>query len=352
MHLVLVLSCPFHSFQSVYALIVQHVRPSPRDARRLVCAVHIDNQMILCGNLRAIVFESRHILVVPVEEVHFEALHAHLGIMAADILHILLKCQETCPENDIDTLRLGILHYAFEVDLRIQHHQVLTLACSPAVVHNDIFNTVGCGEIDIIFICLSVDSGLEIHALDVPVIPPVPSHFARLYPGCVLHFGRLCQQPGEIAFGNCKVAAHYEKSPRESPCPFCLCDVIFALGYHKLDVVVASGSLCFRILGLHALERCARIRVEEEEAREGVDIDFAYADFQPFTGIDKQRGEGEPARIESGKFALRVDILEGIEILGSYVSIGTASHIRGKASVVVCKIHLHLFAFDDDSLFP
>ena len=52
----------------------------------------------------------------------------------------------------------------------------------PSFIQHNKLQSVPAGEIDIIFIRIHVDTGFKRHSFQIPVIPPIPCHFACLYP--------------------------------------------------------------------------------------------------------------------------------------------------------------------------
>ena len=61
-------------------------------------------------------------------------------------------------------------------------HEVGTIGVVPSFVEHDVRYVIFRSEIDIIFICSSIDSCLEINTFQVPVAPPVPRYFSRTNP--------------------------------------------------------------------------------------------------------------------------------------------------------------------------
>ena len=84
------------------------------------------------------------------------------------------------PQNDPDIFLLGIGRQFVHVDFRNDLQHVPQLV--PAFIENDVGQTVFRGKVDVILIRLRVDSSLEVHAVNIVEVPPVPSHFPWLDP--------------------------------------------------------------------------------------------------------------------------------------------------------------------------
>ena len=166
----------------MHALVIYDVRPCPVQSGRLVGAVEINEEVIFGSHLGSTPVEIHHRLVIPVHEIHLETLHSHLGIMTADILHVPVESQIAGPEDDAHTALLSILAKHRDVNLRNHLHKVGLLVHSPALIEDDILDTVGGSKINVVFVGLVVDSGTEIHTIEIPVIPPVPGNLSRTHP--------------------------------------------------------------------------------------------------------------------------------------------------------------------------
>ena len=70
---------------------------------------------------------------------------------------------------------------------------------SPAFIEDDIFDAMLLGEVDVVLVGVVVDAGAEVHPVEVPSVPPVPSDFSRLHPAEILRWiGRLAKLPDHI----------------------------------------------------------------------------------------------------------------------------------------------------------
>lgn len=150
----------------------------------------IHQQAVFGPHFRRTAVESDHHLIVPVHEIDLKAFDPHLGIVAADILHVAVECPVTRPENDADMAFRCVCDDTRQVYFRNHLHQVRPFVHSPAFVQNDVFDTVfGC-EINVVFIGFRVYSRRKVHTIEIPCIPPVPCHLAGFHPTEITRRGR------------------------------------------------------------------------------------------------------------------------------------------------------------------
>ena len=187
LHLIETYVTAFQAFQTVHALSVEHIGPFPVDAGGYVEAVKVEHEMIAGSSLRSPVHKLFHDLVVAVEEIDFESFDSHFRIMAADIFKVFFKRSESGPENYANTLVCSIFHNARHVYFGHDAEKFPAARHAPAVIHNHVLDAVFSREVYVVFVCLLVHSSLKVHSVNVPVVPPVPGHFARFYPGSVAY---------------------------------------------------------------------------------------------------------------------------------------------------------------------
>ena len=171
--------------------------------------MEIQHHPVFCRNLRSLLAEVHHLLVIPVEKIHLESLETHLGIMTADILHIAGECLITGPENQAYTPLPGIICKHLEVNLGNHLHKVSLEVHGPALVENHVLDSLSGGEVDIVFVGVVVDSGLEVNPIEIPVIPPVPGHLARAHPAVVGAVVRSGELPDHVVDGEVNVIVHH-----------------------------------------------------------------------------------------------------------------------------------------------
>ena len=166
----------------MYTFVVYDIGPSAVQSGRFVSPVEINQKPIAGSHFRSSGVEVHDNLVVSVHIIDLEALDPHLRIVPADILHISVKCPITGPQNDADTFLLSVLDKSWHVYFWNYLKQIRFLPYGPAMVENNIFNVVGCCEINVVFVGFSVYSCLEVHTVEIPPVPPVPCHFSWFDP--------------------------------------------------------------------------------------------------------------------------------------------------------------------------
>ena len=334
----------------MHALGIQDIRPGTVDAGRLVGSVKVKDKAVFCGSLRSPVIESGHQAVIPVHKIDFEALHSHFGVMPAHVFHIPFESGISGPEYDADILRSGIVHYPLHIDFRIYLQQVLPFADSPAVIENHIFDSVRRSKVDVILVSPGVDAGLEIHTVDIPVVPPVPRNLARLYPGYVLYFGRLSKEPYGIALGNTGVGSYDTGPPRESPRSIHTHKEVLIFDDLSLDIVVTSIHDSLRARGKHRLQRILCFPLVEIHTGVIIQVDIGYAELHTLSRIHHKRQESKPSRIESGNRGHGIEIFEGMEKLRPEIAVNPFLDIRKGHGPVLREIVGDLFPADTERL--
>lgn len=145
-------------------------------------AVHVEEQAVFGGRFREAVGEIGDLLVVAVEEIDLEALDPHLRVVLADAFEVAFRGIETGPEDDAHAAFLAVGDQFGQVDFGDDLEKVGLFVHGPAFVEDDVFDAVVGGEVDVVFIGFVVDSRLEVHAVEVPGVPPVPGHLAGFDP--------------------------------------------------------------------------------------------------------------------------------------------------------------------------
>ena len=173
---------PLHLFKPVHTLEVHDIRVGALESGRLVGTVEVHQQVVFGAHLGRPAEPVGHRLVVAIHEIHLEALDAHLGVVSADILHILRKRPPASPEDDAHTAPGGIRNQFGEVNLRHLQHEVVGIFHCPSLVENHILDAVLRSEVDVVAVGFVIDAGLEIHTLQVPRVPPFPGDLTGPYP--------------------------------------------------------------------------------------------------------------------------------------------------------------------------
>ena len=116
----------------------------------------VEDEMVLGRELGQVVHHVDDSLVIGVEEVYLESLDSEFRVMGEGLRCLLLGTAGVAPEDDPDILAVSVSHDLFEVEAVAELHQ---RACAPAGIHKDVFEIVGCGEIDEIFVGGGVGGG-------------------------------------------------------------------------------------------------------------------------------------------------------------------------------------------------
>ncbi len=341
---------PFHLLQSVHPFEIQHVRPGAVQTGRLVRPVQVEHQPMAGGRLGDAVVEGRRQLVIAVHEVDLEPLDPHGGVVGAHPFHVAVEGPVAGPEDDADPFSGGVTDDLGQVDLGIDLHQVLALLRGPAVVQNHVFDPQAGGEVDVVLIGGSVDARAEIHARDIPVVPPVPGHLARADPRDVVDARGGCHQIAQVARRHLDVRAHYGDAPRKGPRLRHFGNVVGGPLHPVLDVVVAArhdrgGAGCEL-----ALESRVPVAVAEVEARVVDQVGLGDADANPVARRYRKRQKGQPAGIQPGERRRRIGVFERVVILALPIAVRTGLDVRHGRLEIVRKTVLHPLVHDVEGL--
>ena len=181
-HVLLVVFRPLYFLHAEDGLEVDDIGPSALYALRCKDAVVVEYEAVLGACLCYAVNHGCGLLVVAIEEVDLKASDAHLLILLAGCLQLLVEHVEDTPEDDADVARLGVFDEFGEVDFRNGREHVARLRFVPAFVENDVFEVVLCSKVDVMLVGLVVDASLEVDTLQSPVVPPVPSYMTWANP--------------------------------------------------------------------------------------------------------------------------------------------------------------------------
>ena len=197
--------------QAAHAFVADEVGQTLLQSGGFVRAVVVDEELVV-GALAGHTFvEVHHPLVAVVHEVDLQSLHAHLGI-EGDEVHVLLYGEPREPEDDADVLACAVLHELLDVYLVACGEGVLH-AFVPAFVQQDVFHAEAGSAVDDVLIGIVVDAGLEVDAPDGPMVPPVPVHFARLDPRCVVELALAAQHDFHLVLGDVLVLTDDGEAP-------------------------------------------------------------------------------------------------------------------------------------------
>ena len=121
-------------------------------------------------------------LVVSVKEIHLKALDSHVRIFLASLVKMFVKNVEHRPQHNIHALLLAVGNQFGKVDVGNRIHDVALTGIVPSLIEYDVFKMVLGGKVDVILIGGNIDACFEVDTPQIPVVPPIPSHFAWLNP--------------------------------------------------------------------------------------------------------------------------------------------------------------------------
>ena len=99
---------PFQFLHAEYSFEIDRIRESTVDSGRFIHTVKIHEQLIFCSSFRDPVNHLYRFLIIPVEEVDFEALNPHTGIIPASLFELLVQHVHHRPQNQSDPFVAGI----------------------------------------------------------------------------------------------------------------------------------------------------------------------------------------------------------------------------------------------------
>ena len=299
------------------------------ESGRLVCAVEIHHKPVSCSCFCRPPVEVHHRLVVPVHEVYLEAFYSHFGVMATHFLHVPVEGKIACPENKSHIFPCSVVREPFQVYFRYHLHQIGFPVHSPSFVKDDIFYPVFCRKVYVMSVSFVVDSSLEVHPAQIPVVPPFPCDFSRLHPAEVcFRVGRGCQPPHHVAVGEFLVfRRHNHCPPRERCSAVVFRYIVLAAHHHSFKHVVSALLHLIRITCEYTFQRFAPIAVVKVHSRIVNQIRFSYADFLPVGCFHYKRQECEPAAVPLADFLMYIGVFKRVPELAFKV-IAEVPHIR------------------------
>ena len=313
-------------------------------ARRLEGPVKVNHQVIPGRRLRRPAVEVHHDLVVPVHKIYLEAFYAHSCIFAACALHVLLEGPVTSPENQAHALVLRIPAQHGKVYFRHHLEKVGLLVHGPALVQNHILEARRGGKVNIILVGPVVDAGLEVHAVKVPGVPPVPGHFSGFHPAEVLFRGRrLSQEPGKVAGKKVFVfLCHNHNAPGKGLVAAGFGNVVLAGVHNALQEVMPALHHLLGVRRKNGFEGVVLVLVPK--VHPGIVYQAALGDAH-FHALGRLKGngeEGDTAALPLANLRMRIKCLAGSKEL-AFKAILRLAGIRDKAFIVPAKAKLDLF---------
>ena len=192
-HLICSRFCPLHFFQSMDTLEIDRIRISTLQASRFERSMEIYQQFVFCSGFSRFTVKLNYLLVVTVHKINLETFDSHCGIMLTYTIHVFFKSTIARPKYQIYIFAFCIANQLFQIDFRNHLKQIRFTRHCPSLIQYHIFDTEFRGKVNIVFISLIVDTCAEIHVVEIPVVPPVPSHFTRFNPRKICKLRRSSQ---------------------------------------------------------------------------------------------------------------------------------------------------------------
>ena len=232
------------------------------------------------------------------------------------------------PEDDPDIPLTGVRHQFAEVDFGYHLHQVGLLVHGPALVEDHVFDAVPRGEVDVVFVGVVVDAGLEVHAVEVPVVPPVPCHLSGPDPRGVPDPGFGCQAVDHVVVEQLAVLPGDDhRAPREGSAADGRGNVSFALAHEHLQPVVSSLLLALGVGGEDAAQFGRFAVAAQVEARIAFEVGFRDDQFVAAVQLDERRKEDQPSGVEFRDRGRSVGVFERVEELALEVELLAACDV-------------------------
>ena len=159
--------------------------------------MEIDQQAAVVGRAGDLFVEIDHLLVGALHEVDLDALHAPVAVGVENTREVLLHRVPERPEDHAHALFVAVADDLLQIDLLARLADV-ERAHRPSLVEQDVLQSVAGGEVDEVLVGGRVHAGLEIHAVDVQPVPPVPRDLAGAQPRGVALDGLRGQLVGEV----------------------------------------------------------------------------------------------------------------------------------------------------------
>ncbi len=309
-HVVFFLGAPFESLEAVDTFGIEDIGPCAVDACRDVVSVEVEHHVVFGCGFGSAVDELVYLLIVAVEEVDFEAFDAHFGVVAANFLEVALERYVSGPEYDANATFLTVGYKLGDIDFRNDAEELAATWYAPSVVHDDVFDTVLAGEVDVVFVGFLVDAGLEVDIVEVPCVPPVPGNLAGFDPRSVFNPAFGCELVGELVLCQTFVVGAYSSdTPGEARGTVEGGDVVFALLHNLLYVDVSAYLLSLRHLRQYAFEGGAFGVVEIEAGVVG-EVAFGEEYLDVGCRLNDEGQESEAFGVELRDGALGVKVFE------------------------------------------
>src|SRR5262249_311618 len=157
--------------------------PGTGKRSRTLGAVEVHKHFAFGAFGTQLMIEIHQQLVVALHEVNFDSLDSPLGVLIEGGPHLVGEGFPDYPKDYADVFLFGVPGQLLDVDFGNDVANVAKLV--PTFIENDVVEMIFGGEVDVVLVSLRVDTGFEVDAVDIVVVPPVPGDFARFDPGSV-----------------------------------------------------------------------------------------------------------------------------------------------------------------------
>ena len=213
-----------------HTFVVEDIRIGTVHTCRSEVAVIVYEEAILRTGLGEPLGHLHSRLVVTIQEVYLPSRDAHLGVFLTGLNEVFIEHVEDRPKHDAHTFCLAVVDESPQVDVSDGVHNVCLIRVIPSLIEHDVWNMVLGRKVNIILVRAGVDASLEIDSLQVPVVPPVPSHLAWTNPRGVTYLIRGGQRIHKVVHRHLRIIlrdGHH--SPWICPCSCALGDIVLCL---------------------------------------------------------------------------------------------------------------------------
>ena len=173
---------PFHLFHAEHAFKIDNMRVGTVDTCRFVNAVQIKGQFISGRHLSDAIHHFDGSLIITIQEIHLKTFDSHIRIFLTSCFQLAVEYIKHRPKHYFHPFGFAVCYQLRQIKFGNNGQHIPALRIIPSFIQHNKLQSVPAGEIDIIFIRIHVDTGFKRHSFQIPVIPPIPCHFACLYP--------------------------------------------------------------------------------------------------------------------------------------------------------------------------
>ena len=248
--------------------------------------MHIDEKAVPGGTLHHPFVIADHPLVAAVHEVDLHSGNPPLLQRREEPVHVLLDRQPRQPKYDLHVALPAVGDQLLQIEIGIGMEDVGRRS-RPALVHDDVGNTVSGGEVDVVTVGFGIAPGPEIDARQAHAVPPVPADQPRFHPLPVGVGRRFGEQPDQLILQQGGVLFRNDRhTPREGARSLGAGDI--RLLRDDLQIAVAGGGI---LLGHTRKQRfeAARAVAPDEQAGVIAHIGFGQQHFLTAGHSDQHR---------------------------------------------------------------